>query len=459
MLVCRSCNVEYEDGRRFCKYCRGPLVPKLQPDPTDKKLDGMDEGKAAGKLICPDCQIIYEFGTACIQCGSTLVPNISSGEKEESQRYRKEIVEEKGPLEGQLPKERQIIIEKKEVQELDAEGKMIPLQTIREPLINISSQKLICPTCKIIYERGDSCIRCGLKLVPQLSFQEEEKSKMPEPSEFDLEPSPLPSLEMEDLGHGEQTEEKEAEAPPTAEIELKEDPLLTEAPEHPTTKKLDDDFKKKLSASKKRKINYRRLFLEAGAATVMVVAGGYFLWSVYSHMSKETDSKKLHSKEVSHSALLTPSMAANGSTLASIPRKKDKSGPNGDPSRLPTPSDALVAETSELEKIKRMLENIRQANLKKDIELFLTCYTSDFKEREEKRKTTLDNWKKFDYLDLSYDLKTPSISDDTAQVRVEWLLKFFRTTGGKPLESKTVLDVLLKKEEGEWKIKEVKQGS
>jgi ketosteroid isomerase-like protein len=116
----------------------------------------------------------------------------------------------------------------------------------------------------------------------------------------------------------------------------------------------------------------------------------------------------------------------------------------------------MVADTLEIEKIRGMLENIRQANLKKNIDLFLSCYSSDFKDREVKKKATLDNWKRFDYLDLSYDLRNLSISGDTAKAKVEWLIRIFPTTGGKPQESKTTLDVLLKKEEGGWKIKEVK---
>ncbi len=495
MLACMNCNVEYEDERKFCKYCGEPLVPKLEPVSTQKKANGTDEGKAVGKLICSDCQIIYEFGSACIQCGSTLAPNLPPGEKEELKSNHKETAEKRGPLEGQTQKEQQIrktkqnlicpdcqIIsqggdfciqcgsplvpqffpqikrESKETRELDVEGKTIPLQEIREPWIKIPHKKLICPTCKIIYERGDTCIRCGLKLVTQLPLQEEEKPELQEPSEVDLGPSPLLSPEEKDSGGFERVEEKEVETSPAPEVVSKEAPPLTETPEYQPTKRLSDDSESKLSVSKKRKIDYRRLFLEAGAITIMAVAGGYFLWSVYSHMSKETGPKTLHSKEVLSSALLTPSMATDASTPASILKKNDQSEIKQNPTIHSNPSDEAVAETVEIEKIKRMLETIRQANLKKNIDLFLSCYCTDFKNREVKREATLENWKKFDYLDLSYDLKNPSISGDTAKAKVEWLIKIFRTTGGKPQESKTILDVLLKKEEGEWKIKEVKHG-
>ncbi len=60
----------------------------------------------------------------------------------------------------------------------------------------------------------------------------------------------------------------------------------------------------------------------------------------------------------------------------------------------------------------------------------MSCYASDFRNMEEKRKATLANWKIFNYLDLSYDLKKTSISDDTAKARVEWVIKTSSKDGG-----------------------------
>jgi ketosteroid isomerase-like protein len=122
-----------------------------------------------------------------------------------------------------------------------------------------------------------------------------------------------------------------------------------------------------------------------------------------------------------------------------------------------TSSDHVAADIVEIRKIKGLLEKIRQANLRKDIDLFLSCYASDFKDREGKKKATLAHWKNFDYIDLIYDLRDPSISANTAKARVEWLIKIAPYSGGQPRESKTILDVLLRKEEEEWKIEEVKQ--
>jgi len=117
----------------------------------------------------------------------------------------------------------------------------------------------------------------------------------------------------------------------------------------------------------------------------------------------------------------------------------------------PKPSEA-----EEVEAIKNLLENIRQSNLQKNIALFMSCYALEFKDREGRKTTTLENWRIFDYLELSYDLKRQAISGDTANARVEWFILTSPKGGGQAQESKAVLDVTFKKEDGRWKIIEIK---
>jgi ketosteroid isomerase-like protein len=291
--------------------------------------------------------------------------------------------------------------------------------------------------------------------VTEIPSQEVEKPKLPDTPEVKKkEPETIQS--------------PEAEQEPQ---EIKEEPPGTETTEQLPMKRSADDLESRLIRPRKRKINYRRLSLEVGSITIMVVAGGYFLWSIYSYMGiKEPGAKTPPSKEVSGPALSGSSIPTNTTANVSIPQETNRRETEHSsviskektevvpptPSNL-LPSDAVIEETLEIEKIKGLLENIRQANLQKNIDLFISCYATDFKDREGKKKATLAYWKKFDYLDLSYNLKNPSISSDTAKARVEWLIKISPKTGSQPQESKTILDVTLKKEEGGWKIKEVKQ--
>jgi ketosteroid isomerase-like protein len=131
-------------------------------------------------------------------------------------------------------------------------------------------------------------------------------------------------------------------------------------------------------------------------------------------------------------------------------------------SPAPPPSPPLpqtVTEDKKPEKIESLFENIKQANLQENIDLFMSCFSRDFNGTEEKRKDTLKMWQHFNYLDLSYDLKKQTISGDTADVRLEWLVRTSEQSGGTPRDGKTVLDVTLKREDGHWKIRKIKPAS
>ncbi len=469
MRVCMSCNVEYKEDKKFCNYCGGSLVAKEDPPPDQKNMDKKEGEESGQKLICPNCEIIYEFGSSCIKCGSALARKITPKEKETPEADHQKPGEEKEPPQPSEPEEQAIkvprqnlicptckfiyesgnscvkcgtpLIPQTSVQiageprisgKLEVEEKAIQVQSIQEQLDGIPHERLICPVCKIIYERGNSCVRCGSALVTETQAREVEKPKLPDP-------------------HDVKKKEPEAVQTPQAKKEfqeVKEESPETDIFEQQPPKRSADDSESMLIRPKKRQIDYRRLSREVGGVSIMVLAGGYFIWSIYTHFIKEPGAKTPSSKEVSAPVLPKTSTPVNATATVSIPKE----------TAPPPASDAVIAETLEIEKIKGLLEDIRQANLQKNIDLFISCYASDFKDREGKKKATIDNWKKFDYLDLSYDLKNPTISGETAKAKVEWLIKTSSLTGGQPQEIKTIMDVTLKKEEGGWKIKEVKQG-
>jgi hypothetical protein len=127
------------------------------------------------------------------------------------------------------------------------------------------------------------------------------------------------------------------------------------------------------------------------------------------------------------------------------------------PSVPPSPNSASAAmKDQEVGKISSLFENIRQANLQKNIDLFMSCFSRDFNGTEGKRLDTLNIWENYDYLDLSYDLKNQTVTGDAANVRLEWFVRTSRKMGGQLLKGKTVLDVTLKREGGNWRIIEIK---
>jgi hypothetical protein len=161
--------------------------------------------------------------------------------------------------------------------------------------------------------------------------------------------------------------------------------------------------------------------LATGAVILLLIlAGGYLLWQQHPQFNRPT---------------------LTGSTLPSLPSP---------------PDPQTVAENEEAEQIGSVFENIRRANLQKNIDLFMSCFSRDFRGTERKRKDTLKMWETFNYHDLSYDLKKKTIVGDAADVRLEWVVKTSERVGGKPHNGRTVLDVTLKRENGAWKIKKIK---
>jgi hypothetical protein len=561
MSICTSCNVEFEEDKKFCSYCGGPLTPKTESMSGPKKADRADEGKPEGKLYCPHCKITYQFGSSCIQCGAPLGRQISPQEKEEPEVARGSQLEEKLPpgapsqeQKSGTPRGKLIcptckIIYERGTTCIKCESTLVPqnsTQTSEEPGISSGSEgvgkslqgqaveeelgaqvvvetprkKLICPSCKIIYERGTSCVRCGAALVLQTSLKE--KTDLPDtqekekPKSFDIEfnlpvsepdglqdpflqrgstelpaasdrgpgaPSERPSRSSpsspkgKDSGAIELEKKKESRATRAQELGIDEDFFQDENPDQPIAKKSKAESHKVFSLLDRFKKDYRRLGLEVGSIMIMVVAGGWLLLSVYSYFTKPkppepkaTISKEVPIKTLPRSSSSTPpatpvaesreSKNTGGSPPISSSSVSKEAAPTPLPPSAPEAPQKPSAETQEIGKevgnIMTLLEDVRQSNLKKDIFLFASCYASDFQNMEERRRTTLAYWEKFNYLDLSYSLKDLSLSAGTAKARVEWSIKTSSKNGGQAQQNKSTLEVSFKKEDGKWKIKETK---
>ncbi len=379
-------------------------------------------------LFCKKCQIEYEGDNRfCPQCGSFLIrkeealPDFDDPEKS---------IEEK-PKEKYICPDCKIIYEKTktcircgaEVVLLSSFQEKEEGETTREPEVKREPpqvlttrewlesppQHLTCPICKRVYLRGKSCLKCGAGLVQQGPPREEQKRKTP----------PL-----------QEAKKHEPKSPYPSEFE--KDLFQDETPDQQTSKRTVAEQIKKGRFVRKIKKDYPRMFLNWSGIAIICIAAGYFLWSTYSHIvAKKPDSNIISPSKETASSPVPASLA--------IP-----------------PSSASPTEAEEIEKISNLLENIRKANLGKDIDLFISCYSKDFKDREGKKRSTLESWENFNFLDLTYVLGTHSLSGNVARARVEWLARFSPKSSGQPQESKTVLEVIFKKEDGVWKIGEIK---
>jgi ketosteroid isomerase-like protein len=381
-------------------------------------------------LFCKKCQVEYdEDKRFCPQCGSFLIRKEvtlpgSGGTENSAEEKPKEkyicpdckIIYEKSkscircgagvvPLSSVQTEE-----EHETIQKPEAEKDSSQVLTTQEWLES-SPEHLICPACKKEHLGGKSCIQCGTALVPPGSPPKEEKAKKPHLTAAKL-PEPKSSS---------------ASAP-----EYRTDLCEDETSDLQISKLSIQEQIKKGRFVRKIKKDYPRVALNWGGIAIICIAVGYFLWSTYSHIViKKSDSPPPPPSKERASSPVVASLAIY-------------------------PSGGSVTEADEIEKIRDLLENIRKANLAKDIHLFISSYSRDFKDREGKKRAMLESWENFDFLDLAFDLRTPSISENMARAQVEWLVRFLPKSGGQPQESKTMLDVVFKKEDGNWKIGEIK---
>ena len=332
-------------------------------------------------LVCMKCNIEYEDGKeSCSSCGSPLVTKEKpvSNDKEKNK-----------PKEGK------------------------------------PDEKLICPNCKLLYEKMSLCIRCGATLVKEIPSQQGEE---PKPLTLEVEKEPLEPAHSPDV---------------------KKEPFQAQPPGKHTVKKLPEDTQKGTSPPLKSKKKFSRQLLEVLSVSVLIAIVIFSLWSIYSHFANKQSGPSTPSPKETPGLILhnTSSSTTNNTPILAEPQEGEKK---------PPAQSSPIHEPDEIEEIKSLLEKIRQANLQKNIDLFMSCYSTDFKERESKRKATLETWDNYNYLDLSYTLEDYSKSGLTAQAKVEWLIKFYLKEGSKTKENKTALNVRFKKEDGSWKIKETK---
>jgi hypothetical protein len=399
MVICPQCNIEHEAGEEFCRRCGKFLLMVDEPIPEVEKTEV--------KLLCPKCQVFYKKGTYCRKCGSLLSHRAPSQEtdiqplgKKSIKRRSKEwlnLFKEK--------KELEICLKNLETQQdkvsMDVFTSIYTryqgrLESLAPPFQEIGME------LESVRRRASEGINLIEKELKPLHKKLEElqslyKSGAITKADF--------FKEKKGLGK---------------EIKSKEKNIKTH---RQFLSLLPDKIEKRIVSPRPTKDLLRSppLFISI-AIFILIGAGGYFLWS---HPSQ---SLRAMEKEIPVSPVNQP----------------------------PQPLPQSIMEVQEVGKIKSIFDNIKQANAQMDISLFMSCFSRDFNEIERKRLNALKMWEDFNYLRLSYDLKKQRISGDKANVTLEWIIRASPKAGGPLQDTRTLLDVTLKKEEGRWKIKEIK---
>jgi ribosomal protein L40E len=400
MVICPQCNLEHDEGEEFCRKC-GKFLLTVEDSAVEDK-------NTKGKLICPKCKLPYEKGKYCRKCGSLLMQGTPIQETDVQ------------PLEKNLIKKwsREWLRLSREENELKA--CMAKLETQREKI----SSDVFHPMFNRYKYRLESLLPLHQEIEKELKSVRKRGTEEIDFLKKELKPIQIRLEEFKSLYK-------------TGAIT--KDDFIREK------KEMGKEIKSRERDLRKRRQTLSLLPSEMGGRmvspgmggnlprpftfvvlSIMIIltgVGGYFLLQGHSHRDSSLSLKE-----------------------PSIPL----------PPPLSPHLKQLSMEAQEAEKIKSLFENIRKANLQKNIDLFMSCFSRDFKGKDGKRLDALKMWENFNYLDLTYDLKDKSISGDTSHIRLEWLVKTSQRGSGKIQEGKTLLDVTLKREDGLWKIKEIK---
>jgi len=410
MVICPKCNIEYDAGKKFCRKCGSFLLTEEEPPAGLAGWGPIAGVRTKAKLICPKCQALYEIGNYCRKCGSLLVQRIISQgagvrplEKKSIKKWSNQwlkLFEEKKSLEICLSK----------------------LETQRDSV----SSSILNPMVSRYQGQLESLSSLHREIETELESVRKRASEEIDLLEKELQPLQRRFAEVQSLyqlGAMTKADFSREKNEMTREIESRERSLSK-------YRRIISNLPSKLGGGM---VSYRvagnflrpvPLIILSGIF-ILVAAIGYFLWQ------KTSSSSPPLSKEIAATPAGTPS-------------------PQG---------QSPVSKNEEAKKIRALFENIRQANLKKNISLFMSCYSRDFEDKEGKRLAVLETWENFNYLDLSYHLKKQTITEDTADVRVEWRTRTSPKVNGQSQDTRTVLNVMLTKEEGNWKIKAIKSGS
>ena len=399
MVICPQCNIEHGEEEEFCENC-GKFLLAIEDPPSE-------EARANAKLYCPKCQVLYRKGNYCRRCGSLLMQGTPLKEtddqrlgKKSTKRYSREwlrLLKEEKALESR--------ISKLEAQREKISGDVLNFLSLRyqERLESLS------PLHQEIEAELESIRKRALEEMDILENDLKPIQKRLEEfqSLYKLGAVTKPDFVREKKGLKKEIKSREKSLKKYREI-------LSLLP----AKMGGRTVSAGLAGELLRPIP----LLLIGILIPLMVAGAYFLWPQH--------------------------------TESGTPVLKEIVVPPSTPSSLSHPP--TVMEDKDLEKIGSLFENIRQANLQKNIDLFMSCFSSNFNGTEAKRLNTLKMWENYNYLDLSYDLKKRTISGDTADVRLEWLVRTSQKTGGQEKDGRTLLDVTLKREDGRWKITDIK---
>ena len=447
MLICPKCNIDYEEGKIFCKHCGSKLVTKVEEHtasplvtkPLSKEttniyqlkedLESATPKATLGKTVlkCSNCNLEYEEGNKfCKNCGAPLISEVI-GKSTQFEVPPKTIVKpstikvKEETLHGEEFK--RSVKHEKEVSVCTLRKKDLHLLFKNKRALKKEKEKIEKLLTNLESKRGlvSDEVFSSTKTQHAMQFESLEKSLQ----NIDAKLMGLKNTLGAEIGQV------------TNDLE-------------PFKKKLNDVVALYGSGalSKKDFINQKKWFKKNTAQKIAALKSKKKLLK-FLNFGLEHQSLYFIRRVLKVCAVVLIVLLIAGGGLGSFLYYKEKMK---EIRKVSYSGKSASDIPSDYEQIKKVIENIQKANLDENIELFMSCYSSSFPDYEKKRDDTINLWSKYDFLKLDYTIKEKNVIGDNAFVKLVWNMKFGSKGTQETKELMDNLRVLLKKEGQNWKI-------
>jgi hypothetical protein len=124
----------------------------------------------------------------------------------------------------------------------------------------------------------------------------------------------------------------------------------------------------------------------------------------------------------------------------------------------PAPEKATPTEANLKEQLQKELSILREAQLHKDIVLFLSVYSRTYPDLDDKRASTLEAWEGYDFTNLVFTVdKIQSIDPDNAIAWVTWYIDTKNRQTQELSSTSQTFQVRFAKELGTWRIRTLEE--
>ncbi len=108
--------------------------------------------------------------------------------------------------------------------------------------------------------------------------------------------------------------------------------------------------------------------------------------------------------------------------------------------------------------VERLAERIRAAHMKKDMNLFISCYAADYPNLGELERQTYENWKNYDFKNVSYNINNVRrVGTNQAAAELVWNFQLLNNQTKASELQRGVYNIMLEDTSGTWKIKDSKE--